>query len=115
MFGASSQSFQVVDGQPKSIHEICLAHAIRTFLQREQTDTNPLIVRMVINGEPIDHWYYRADDYVDQPYFIASKWIQPLIGNPVEGFPLHYGEGTYEVDRDSMRLAQSEKGKQLYG
>ena len=105
------QSFQVVNGELRGMQETCVVHAIRTFLARRDVDANPQIVQMVIDTKPIDHWYYRSDSYVDQPYFLASLLIQPLIGDPSGGYPRHYGEGTFQPDEGIMRVANSENAE----
>ena len=93
---------QIVDGELRDIQDICLSYALRIYNERSEIDTNPKIVRMIFRGNPINHWYYRSDQWIDQPYFFGSVFIQPCIGPPEQACPVLYGEGTYETDEEIM-------------
>ena len=97
---------QIVNGElvcPPS--EICLTAAGRVFRERQiEDDTNPKIVQMILNGKLIEHWYYRSDQWIEQPYLKMSEFLQPYIG-PVDGaMPFLYGNGTYVIDEDATEI-----------
>lgn len=76
----------------------------KIYNERNALDTHPVIVQMRHLGRLIDHWYYRSDQWVDQPYFKPSEFLQPYVG-PVElANPGLYGKGTYIVDKELTDL-----------
>lgn len=93
------EALQLIDGELKTIEESCVTHAVKTFSSRKEQDTNQQIVQMILCGEPIPHWYYRSDQWIDQPYFI-SPLVQPYVG-PTDGMvPPAYWEGRYNVEEN---------------
>src|ERR1035437_9921666 len=82
------------------IEESCISRAERTFRLRSKTDTNPVIVQMTRGGNPIDHWYYRSDEWIDQPFFALGKF-QPYVGPANRAQRFMYGH------RNSTRLNSS--------
>lgn len=89
-------------------NEICVVAAERIFRERWELDTEQIIAQMIFKGKPIDHWYYRSKEWVEQPYFIPSKVIQPYRG-PVEYAHVWlYGEGTYLVNEKVTNLLRRE-------
>ena len=101
-------ALQVVNGRLSEIENLCLTHAIRTFKERREADTNPQIVQMVHDGDVLGHWYYRSDEWIDQPYFIKSRLIQLYTGPAELAMPLLYGEGTYVPDEGLMKFISRE-------
>ena len=99
---------QVVNGRLSDIESICVTHAIKTFKERRGADTNPQVVQMVHNGDVLDHWYYRSEEWIDQPYFIRDRLIQPYTGPAELAMPLLYGEGTYVPDEALMKFISRE-------
>ncbi len=91
-------------GKLGPIQDICVVAAQRAYLKRRNQDTNPQIVQMVLCGEVIPHWYYRSDEWIDQPYFIPQNFVQPYRGPVVSAYPWLYGEKTYVVDNELIRL-----------
>lgn len=100
-------TYQLINGELKAPDELCLGVARRTFAERSETDTNPVIVQMVLQGRPIPHWYYRSDEWVDQPYYKPSEFVQPYVGPVNEAMAFLYGEGTYVVDEEMTSLCRS--------
>ncbi len=80
------------------IKELCIHHALLTYRKRKDTDTEPHIVNMTINGQPIDHWYYRSRQWIDQPYLLGPLGVEPYVGQ-VDQAPLSYREQNYETER----------------
>lgn len=93
-FGSSQMD---AEGQMGQVQDVCIAAAEKTFRERWGKDTHPQIVQMIVFGEPIAHWYYRSDEWIDQPYAILSMFVQPYRGEPLHAYPWLYGEGTYQV------------------
>ncbi len=90
---------QVIDGKLSDVEEICVVHAARTFRARKSMDTNPQIVRMREGGgQPFAHWYYKSNEWIDQPYVILDRFIEPYTGPVDRANPLLYGEGTFIPD-----------------
>ena len=69
---------------------------------------DPHIVQMVVDGEPIEHFYYRSEKWIEQPFTLQSEGIKPFSG-PTDG-PIHkqYQEGTYRVDEAKSKQALRE-------
>lgn len=67
-------------GQMGPLTEVCINRAHKTYLARASEDTNPQIVKMVLRGKPVDHWYYRSDEWIDQPYFALPILLQAYVG-----------------------------------
>jgi len=103
---------QLIDGEfvcPPT--EICLVAAQRVFKERMKNgDTNPQIVQMKLRGQLIPHWYYRSDQWVEQPYLKISDFLQPFVGPADEAMPFLYGEGSYVVDEEMTALSLSGMG-----
>lgn len=95
------------EGKLDFVQESCVRAAQRTYIQRKGKDTNPQIVQMRVRGVLIEHWYYRSDDWIDQPFAAPLQHLQPYRGEAQYAFPGIYGEGTYEVDQNLMRYADS--------
>jgi len=93
-------------GNLGSISESCIERAEKTYLTRSAMDTNSLIVQMKLRGEKLlDHWYYRSDQWVDQPYFAASILLQPYVGPASRAMKVLYGDGTYVIDKQATEDA----------
>lgn len=92
------------DGSLGPLEEACILRAGKTFRNRFKTDTNPSIVRMVVGGKPINHWYYRSDQWIDQPYFSVdpSLPLQSYVGPTNMAPRFSYKEGTYIIDNEAM-------------
>jgi hypothetical protein len=87
------------------IRDICVVAAQRAYLERKEADTNPQIVQMVLRGKVlINHWYYRSDQWVEQPYFIPFFVLQPYRGPANYASPILYGQDTYIVDERLIEL-----------
>jgi hypothetical protein len=98
--------FQYIDGKRKLPEELCLTHAARVFRERRNADTGPKIVQMVLRNMIQDHWYYRSNEWVDQPYFSLDIGLQPYVG-PANLAPPHiYGKGTFNIDEELTMLLQ---------
>jgi hypothetical protein len=93
------------DGSLGPIEEACILRAEKTFKIRSKIDTNPVIVQMVLRGKPIDHWYYRSDQWIDQPYFALGNGLQPYIGPANRAQRFMYGEGKFIVDKEATEDA----------
>ena len=89
------------------IRDICVVAAQRTYLRRKDTDTNPLIVQMKVHGALISHWYYRSNEWVDQPYFMPRDFVQPYRGPANSAYPWLYGNDTYEIDEQLKWLTDN--------
>jgi len=93
---------QVQNGELGKVVELCLPHAMKTFEERKSRDTNPRIVQMKAQGEPITPWYYRSDQWIDQPFMLFPLFIKPYIGKTLQAPPNLYGEGNYLEDPELM-------------
>lgn len=80
------------------MEESCIEHAESTFRARGRVDTEPSIVQMVQQGDPVDHWYYRSREHIDQPYQSRDLMLQAFVGPAKDANPTIYGEGTFVVD-----------------
>ncbi len=89
------------DGSLGPMREACILRAERTFKLRWKTDTNPVIAQMILRGEQIPHWYYRSDQWIDQPYFAISNGMQPYVGPADKAPKFMYGAGTFVIDEES--------------
>ena len=99
-FPSDMDTLQLVGGRFVQCIDICVQHAKKTYLQRRGKDTHPMIVQMIHLGKPIPHWYYRSDQWIDQPYYKPSEFLQPYVG-PIEfANPGSYGKGTYVPDKE---------------
>ncbi len=96
---------QLIDGELRDIKTSCISQAYRTFAERSATDANPRIVQMQINGALVDHWYYRSDNWIDQP-FSHSSGLVAYVGEAEGDVPEELGEGTYLVDKESTEDIQ---------
>jgi len=97
------------EGNLGPLHDICVVIAQRNYLARKTIDTNPVLVQMILRGEElIDHWYYRSEEYIDQPFYHPSLFLQPYRGPAYLAIPILYGPGTYLVDQELIEL--TEKG-----
>jgi hypothetical protein len=72
--------FWIVNGSLDIVTEPCIAHAEKVFRRRAGLDTNPQIVQMVGLTGPINHWYYKSEEWIDQPFPILAHLIQPYVG-----------------------------------
>jgi hypothetical protein len=90
------------DGTLGPIEEVCILRAEKIFKIRSKLDTNPHIVQMVSREKPIEHWYYRSDQWIDQPYF-ALGIMKPYIGPANRAPRFMYGEGKFIItDKESI-------------
>jgi hypothetical protein len=97
---------QLVNGKLAEVQEVCIKHAVKTFNERHQQDTNPRIVQMIHHGTPLDHWYYRSDQWIDQPYLMEGLFIQPHVGPAnMANRTLYRKEGTYREDEEATKDA----------
>ena len=94
------------DGTLGPLEEPCIFRAEKTFKSRSKQDTNPAIVQMVLLGELISHWYYRSDQWIDQPYFSINLGMEPYIG-PVDQAPKIF----YDKDKFIVNEAATERCK----
>ena len=97
--GQTTKRFRVGDLEP--LEESCVYRAEETFRARSKKDTNPAIVQMILNGKPINHWYYRSDQWIDQPFLALGKF-QPYVGPANRAQRFMYGEGKYVVDQRAI-------------
>ena len=82
-----------------------MARRTRSIMERQENgDTNPLIVQMIHMGRLIDHWYYRSDQWVDQPYFKPSEFLQPHVGPADQAIPGLYGDETFQIDEEMTAM-----------
>lgn len=94
------------EGKLGPLRDICVVAAQKVFLARYETDTNPTIVQMILRGELVDHWYYRSEEFIDQPYFLPAHFLQPYRGPANVANPGLYGPETYVVDGILMDLTK---------
>lgn len=98
------------EGHLGPIVDGCIVAAERTFFRRKGQDTNPQIVQMILRGIPVDHFYYRSEELIDQPYYLPSEFVPPYRGPAEDADPFMYGEGTYTVVTDVQYL----NGKRVF-
>ena len=91
---------QKEDGTLGPLEEACIFRAEKTFKLRSKQDTNPAIVKMVLLGELINHWYYRSDHWIDQPYFAVNLGLEPYVGPTNKAPKFFYGEGKFIIDQE---------------
>jgi hypothetical protein len=91
----------LIDGKMGPVKEPCTTHAMNAFKSRSGTDTNPKIVQMVLYGQPVPHYYYRSDEFIDQPFFHETQFLEPYVGPTNEANPILYGDGTY-IENETM-------------
>ncbi len=101
---ATSFTMQWVNGEFVPAQEVCLVHAEGTFQRRCKEDTNPRVVQMILRGEKIPHFYYRSEEWVDQPYYDPRAFITPYVGPAKLATPGLYDSGTYVVDREMTEM-----------
>ena len=104
---------QIVNGKLCEIVESCAKHAVQTFNARRDLDTNQMIVQMVVRGNKIPHWYYRSNEWVEQPYSLREQFVDPFIG-PVPAkenqlAEIMYSIQEYEIAKDITDLAKAGK------
>lgn len=97
-------TLQLINGELGPVKEICLDHAEKTYNKRKKIDTNPVIVQMIYCGKLIDHWYYRSDQWIDQPYFKESIFLQPYVGPVSETNQGIYKNGKYFIDKELTEI-----------
>ena len=86
---------QLRDGALTPGAENCVMHASMTWKERAASDTNPLIVQAFIGGVEKPYYYYRSDEWVDQPLFHEQDpCFTPYVG-PAESAPVE----VYGVDK----------------
>ncbi|PIN79524.1 hypothetical protein COV16_03755 [Candidatus Woesearchaeota archaeon CG10_big_fil_rev_8_21_14_0_10_34_8] len=90
---------QLVGDELVDFIESCINHAYRTYAKRADQDTNPVIARMLVDGKPVDHWYYRSDEWIDQPYELSMIGFPAYVG-PADNRKIKfiYGEGNFIVE-----------------
>jgi len=90
---------QLIDGRLQPIEKLCFMHGVKTGNSRKE-DTNRQIVEMLVNGRFFGHYYYRSDQWIDQPYRIrfGILSIEPYVGPPENAPAESFGNGTYKVD-----------------
>jgi len=101
-------TFKLIEGKLQPSIDICVTHAKNVYRQRKDIDTNPMIVQMINMDRPIPHWYYRSDQWIDQPYYQPSTYLQPYVGPTDQAEPYLFGEGTYQLDKDLMDFMTSD-------
>lgn len=74
--------FQMVEGKFEEIEESCVKHAYITFQRRTQ-DKNRKIVQMVSRGTAMSHYYFRSDQWIEQPYAFPDQHIDAYCGPPI--------------------------------
>ncbi len=84
------------------IKESCIEVAERVFKERYKTDTNPVVVQMIQDGIPIDHWYYRSNQWIAQVHLNLFQHIIPFIGPANEAPSSLFGDDKYVVDQQVM-------------
>ena len=89
------------------ITESCISRANKTFISRAATDTDPFIVKMIFAGKEVPHWYYRSNEWIDQPFYSLGRYLLPYVGPVEEGDPYLYGEGTYIIERSATEFVRS--------
>ena len=91
------------DGTIGPLEEACITRAHKTFRTRCKIDTNPTIVRMLHNGKPIDHWYYRSDQWIDQPFHFPQLGMFAYVGAPTSATKVIYSKENYIVDQEAIQ------------
>lgn len=85
---------------------LCVPYAENVFIERFKKDTGQTIVQTILDGVSIPHWYYRSEQWLDQPYLICTtSVIQPYRGPVNLAYPWLYGPGTFRVDEIETQLA----------
>ena len=104
---------QFVDGKLCEITESCVKHAVQTFNARRSQDTDQMIVQMIVRGNKVPHWYYRSNEWVEQPYALREQFVDPFIGSPLDKddqlAEIMYSIKDYDVAEDITDLARAEK------
>ncbi|MGV8162723.1 MAG: hypothetical protein ACP5N2_05335 [Candidatus Nanoarchaeia archaeon] len=83
MINLESTSKQIINGTLVFPQNNCLYVALQAYKSRHLKDTNPLIVKMILTTDifkEIDHWYYRSDQWIEQPFLIPKDNIPYHIG-----------------------------------
>lgn len=94
----------------------CVDRAIEAYSERIEIDTNQAIVQMIdpFSDELIDHWYYRSDQFIFQPYNLPFLNINSYIGSPNKAPLETYGNGTFmldlEITNEAKNSAESIRG-----
>ncbi len=73
---------------------------------------------MLNQGLPIDHWYYRSDDWIDQPYQHPGR-LFAFVGPTSGDVPTQLGPETFRIDREStsdiqLALHMADQGDKEY-
>lgn len=97
---------RVVDGHLQEIMGTCIDEAVKTFKERWGRDTNPRIVQMIHQGQRIDHWYYRSNEWISQPYAWPKIFMQPYVGSANELGAVRYGEKSYFYGEDEEIITE---------
>lgn len=72
--------------------------AATTMQERWGIDHNPCIAQMLRHGGVLTFYYYRSDEWINQPIDLSDMGISAYTG-PLEKAPVAlYGPGTYIVD-----------------
>lgn len=96
----------LVNGNLQEIMGNCYSEAEDTFRRRWNLDTNPRIVQMVHQGIPIDHWYYRSNEWISQPYAWPEMFIQPYVGSTTDIGAIKYSERSYLYGDEERLLTE---------
>lgn len=96
----------LVDGDLRELLGGCVSEAQKTFRERWGTDTNPRIVQMVLQGKPIDHWYYRSDQWISQPFVAPDIFMQSYVGPTDTLEAIKYGERSYLYGDEEKLLTE---------
>lgn len=88
--------------------ENCVDIAIETYIARKDIDTNPLICHMFYQNctETFPHWYYRSDQYINQPEDFSFFGITPFVGHPSKAPEEVYGKNKFQVDQKTINVAE---------
>ena len=104
---------QMIDGKLCEITESCAKHAALTFDARRSQDTNQMIVQMIVRGNKIPHWYYRSNEWVEQPYSLKEEFVDSFVGPaPAKDDQLAeimYSIQNYEIAKDLTDLIEAGK------
>jgi len=96
---------QLVGDELVDFIESCINHAYRTYAKRADQDTNPVIARMLVDGKPVDHWYYRSDEWIDQPYDLTMVFGFPAYVGPADNRQIQYiyNKRTFVVETEHTK------------
>lgn len=83
----------------------CVYVAKQAYFRRARLDTSAQIVEVLSSGHPQNHWYYRSDQWIEQPFLLLSIFMQPYVGRFEDCLFLStiYSSDRYRVDLDLTR------------